>query len=571
MNLKEISYSMKKWLRILALGLILGLAAGYLGIRLQKPVYQATAKILVESSQQTSIADLISLSNQELVQTYIELLKTKPIIDAASAKLGFVIDPLEVSVVLGSSNQIIHIIVEDNNSQKAAQIANTLIQVLVDQNNAAQSNQYSNYETALNDQIEAIQEQITSFQGQIQQINEESIQVQLTQVNGQITQLKSEIAILEQEIARFPINLTSDERASLAEKEFLLEQNKSLLSVYQQIQTNLTYIGKPAQITATRNDTRIAGAQLTLDLYQQLYISLMDNLQNLQLVRFQNTPSLTQIDPAVPPVEPIRPKPLLYLILAGMAGMIMAFGGILLMSYFDNTLKFSNDTEELLGLCVLGTIPFQRQPKDGPLEAKHLIMRDSQGFRKLVAILGLTNREKPFQTLMVTSSEPAEGKTTIAANLASAYSQQGKRVLLIDANFCNPNLHSLLGLNNEQGFAEILNGSKDIIPQPFHYGDDIGFMVLPAGVPNRPDELYQFEKVTRILKKLQNNMDYIIIDSPPMSDANANILAAQTDGVLLVIQSGRTKISSAIGSIQQLKRQGAPILGIVINRSPEGQ
>jgi succinoglycan biosynthesis transport protein ExoP len=571
MNLKEISYSMKKWLRILALGLILGLAAGYLGIRLQKPVYQATAKILVESSQQTSIADLISLSNQELVQTYIELLKTKPIIDAASAKLGFVIDPLEVSVVLGSSNQIIHIIVEDNNSQKAAQIANTLIQVLVDQNNAAQSNQYSNYETALNDQIEAIQEQITSFQGQIQQINEESIQVQLTQVNGQITQLKSEIAILEQEIARFPINLTSDERASLAEKEFLLEQNKSLLSVYQQIQTNLTYIGKPAQITATRNDTRIAGAQLTLDLYQQLYISLMDNLQNLQLVRFQNTPSLTQIDPAVPPVEPIRPKPLLYLILAGMAGMIMAFGGILLMSYFDNTLKFSNDTEELLGLCVLGTIPIQRQPKDGPLEAKHLIMRDSQGFRKLVAILGLTNREKPFQTLMVTSSEPAEGKTTIAANLASAYSQQGKRVLLIDANFCNPNLHSLLGLNNEQGFAEILNGSKDIIPQPFHYGDDIGFMVLPAGVPNRPDELYQFEKVTRILKKLQNNMDYIIIDSPPMSDANANILAAQTDGVLLVIQSGRTKISSAIGSIQQLKRQGAPILGIVINRSPEGQ
>jgi succinoglycan biosynthesis transport protein ExoP len=265
MNLKEISYSMKKWLRILALGLILGLAAGYLGIRLQKPVYQATAKILVESSQQTSIADLISLSNQELVQTYIELLKTKPIIDAASAKLGFVIDPLEVSVVLGSSNQIIHIIVEDNNSQKAAQIANTLIQVLVDQNNAAQSNQYSNYETALNDQIEAIQEQITSFQGQIQQINEESIQVQLTQVNGQITQLKSEIAILEQEIARFPINLTSDERASLAEKEFLLEQNKSLLSVYQQIQTNLTYIGKPAQITATRNDTRIAGAQLTPD------------------------------------------------------------------------------------------------------------------------------------------------------------------------------------------------------------------------------------------------------------------------------------------------------------------
>jgi len=567
MSLKEIYSSLKKWLSILGLGLVFGLAAGYVGVRLQTPIYQATAKILVVQTQSTKTSDY-----QQLVQTYIELLKTKPILDAASAKLGVAIDPNNVSVTQVATNQIIHVIVKDSDSQRAAQIANTLIQVLIDQINKTDSDQYSTYETALNSQIEDAKKQISNLQEQIKQINEASIQEQLTQVNAQILQLITEIAALEQDIAEFSLNLSLAQRVSLVEKESQLEQKKSLLNTYQQIQTNLITIGKPAQSSTSSDDARIASLQVTLNLYQQLYLTLTNNLQTLQMSRFENTPNITQIDPAVPPVEPIRPKPLLYVILAGTAGMLLGIGVILLLGYFDNTLKSSSDTEELLGLSVLGTIPSQRQPIDGPIVAYSPTAREAQGFRKLGAVLELTNRKKPIQTLVVTSPGSGEGKTTVAANLASAYSRQGKRVLLIDANFGHPSLHSLLGLNNEHGFAEILHGGKEIAPQLFYNGDDSSFLVLPVGESNQPDELYQVEKVAQTLAFAAVNYqaDLLILDAPPLSSADASMLAAQADGVLFVIKSGRTKISSAVSAVQQLKRQGAQILGIVLNCALEG-
>ena len=136
---------------------------GYIGVQVQAPVYQATAKILVVDTQPTKISDLLSLSNQQLVQVYIEMLKTKPIFDAASVKLGVVIDPEKVQVMQVTTNQIVHVIVEDSDSQRAAQIANTLIEVLIEQSNKAETDQYSTYETALNSQIQDAQKQISSL------------------------------------------------------------------------------------------------------------------------------------------------------------------------------------------------------------------------------------------------------------------------------------------------------------------------------------------------------------------------------------------------------------------------
>ena len=172
---------------------------------------------------------------------------------------------------------------------------------------------------------------------------------------------------------------------------------------------------------------------------------------------------------------------------------------------------------------------------------------------------------------MVTSPGPGEGKTTIAANLASAYSRQGKRILLIDANFSHPSLHSLLKLNNEHGFSEILHGGKEITPQRYYNEDESSFLVLPVGEFDLPNELYQVEKVVKVLSNLQKQADLIILDSPPLTSADASLLAALAGGVLFIIKSGHTEISSAVSATQQLRRQGAQILGIVVNCDPEVQ
>ena len=563
MSLKEVYYSWKKWLLILGLGLVFGLAAGYAGVRLQTPVYQATAKILVAKTQSTTVSDY-----QQLIQTYIELLKTKPILDAASAKLGVAIDPDNVLVMQVVANQIIHVIVKDSDSQRAAQIANTLIQVLIDQIDKTESDQYSTYETALNSQIQDAQKQISDLQEQIKQVNEVLVQEQSTQVNERVNQLTAEIAALEADIANFPFYPTLAQQASRVEKETQLQQKKALRNVYYQIQANLITIGKPAQSSSSSEDVRIARLRLTLNLYQQVYLTSMDNLQILQTNRFENTSNITQIDPAVASDEPIRPKPILYMILAGTVGMLLGFGVILLQRYFDNTLKSSNDAEELLGLSVLGTIPKQRQSIEGPIVAHHPTAQEAQGFRKLGAVLELTNRKKIIQILVVTSPGAGEGKTTVAANLASAYSRQGKHVLLIDANFSHPSLHTLLRLKDGHGFAEILQGDKETAPQHNHNGDGSDFLVLPAGKSHQPDELYRVEKVAQILSNLEWQVDLLILDAPSLSSADAFMLAAQADGVLIIIKSGHTKIGSAISAVQQLKRQGAKILGIVVNCDP---
>ncbi len=568
MNLKEISYSFKKWLFILAIGMILGLGGGYLAIRLQTPVYRATAKILVARTQQAKSSDVVYLSDQQLVQTYIELLKTKPIRDAAATKLGIKINPDNVTVEQVVDTQIVQVIVEDKNSEQAAQIANTLIDTLIEQNNQAQSGRYSSYETALTTQIDDVKKQITSLQNQIQQINQASIQQQLTEVNANISKIQEQITTLEKEIAQFPVNMTAAQRASQAEKQSQLDQAKSLISIYQQIQTNLTYIGKPAQSSANRDDARISSLQLTLNLYQELYLSLINNLQTLQLARFQNTPNITIIDPAIPAAEPVRPQPLFYLALAGVAGLILAFGIIVLMIYLDHTLKFDSDIEELLGLPVLSNIPNHKQPVKGPIVAQHPAAPEARELRTLSSVVSLAVKDKPVQTLMVTSPDRSEGKTTIAANLAAAYSRQGKRILLVDAHFSHPRLDTLLGVNNGSGFADFLHGNTKIAPQNYHSEAGSGFLVLPSGAANPPDEFYQAEKFTSALQELLKQADLIIIDAPPLSNADAALLATQVDGVILVIQSGHTRVEHAVEVTQQLKRMGINILGAVMNRVP---
>lgn len=600
MSLKGITYSLKKWLVILVAGTLLGIAAGYLIVQQQSPVYQASAKVLISRNLQTKSADLAYLSDQLPIQTYIELLKTTSILSAASGKLGLVIDPEKVSVLQLADNQIIHVTVEDNNSQRAAQIANMLIEVLIEQTNAAQADRYSTFETALNSQIEDIKNQIASQEEQIQRIIDVYAQEHLTQTNEQITQLKQEITKLEleitaveQEIANFPLFPTYAERAIRTEKESQRDKKKSLLNNYQQILANLIYSSKAASNSSTSADNKIASVQFALNRNQQTYLSLMDHLQVMQLDRLQNTHNVTIIDPAVPQVDPIRPKPLLFMILAGTAGLLFAFGVIMFLSYFDNTLKFSSDVEELLGLPVLGAICNHRQAKKGPIVAHFPTARPAQEFRKLGMVLELNHREKSFQTLMVTSPGKAEGKTTIAANLASVFARQGKRVLLIDANFSHPSLHSLLKLNHEEGFAEILDENKELMqvgvdsgiplnenaaiytplqniaPQNYRNEDDSSFLILPAGVSIRPGEFDLVEKVAQTLKNLKKLADIIIIDAPTITGADASMLAAQVDAVLFVIKSGSTRVDSALIAIQQLKLLGIPILGIVLNRAPK--
>ena len=568
MELKEIISLYRRWLWLLILGLVLGLGSGYLASKLQTPVYEASAKVLVTRSRQQGVTDILSISDQQLVLTYVQLLKTRPLLEEASSTLGYKIRSDQVTVEIISDTQIIHIKVQDKSRDRAAAIANALVQMLIDKNETLQAGRYAVYEEGLNTQITQVQKQSDLLQGQITQINQANIQEQLRLVNQQIADLQTEISSLESDVAKFPSLLSTVDRAKLVEKQTQLDQLRSLLRLYQEIQTNLTFIGRPVQSGSGSDDPRIASLQSTLNLYQQLYLNLLNNLTAVKLARAQSTPTVSPIENAVVPERPIRPIPLLYVAISGIVGLVIAAGAILLLNYFDDTLKSSPKTQEVLGIPILGEI-----------SETHSIHSIANGSAKpeisvpLLNAFGIlrinVNRlllQKSVKTILITSPASDDGKTTIAINLAAAFVQSGKKVALLDADLSNPALHSWFGLDNERGLSDLL--AEDFDWQEVAHQMN-GMTLITSGAQVQSSSvLLESARMTRLLDQLQSEVDAIIIDSPPLFSVDSQILASQVGGVLFVVRQGTTIASTARAMLSQLNLMGVNVLGTVLNRTP---
>jgi len=565
-ELKELIILFRRWLWLLLIGAILGLGSGYFASRLITPVYETSTKVLVSRIRQQNAADILALSDQQLVLTYQQLLKTEPVLDESGSRLGVEIDPDNIRVDILPNTQIIQIKVQDESPERASNIANTLVQILIEQNEMLQTGRYTIYEDSLNTQIAQVQAQIDNLEGQIAQINQENVDEQLSLVSQQIADLKDEISNLEKEIAGFPVNLSTIDRANLAEKQAQLDQLRSLLYLYQQIQTNLTFIGKPGQGGTELDDPKITTLQSTLNLYQQLYLNLLSNLETVKLSRVQSTPTVTQIEMAAVPEHPIKPIPLLYTALSGIVGLMIASGAILLIDYFDDTLKSSQKIQEVLGIPVIGEITeTDRNRKIGDLypgnEAGASLMN---AFGVLRINVSRILAQNSLKTILITSPGLGEGKTTIAAHLAEAFVQSGKKVLVIDADLHHPSLHSIFEVEKEKGLTDILADGLDW--QTVTHEID-GMTVIPSGSDSSsPNVLLESDGMSQLLDKLKKHTDVVILDGPPLFVMDAQILASKVNGILLVIRQGNTLVAAARTMINQLNLMDANLLGVVLNR-----
>src|SRR5690349_9643985 len=428
MDLKDLVTLYRRWLWLLIVGMILGLASGFLASKLQTPIYETSAKVLVTKSRQQGGTDILAISDQQLVLTYLQLLKTRPVLSEVESRLSTKVDLENIKVDIIPDTQIIQIKVQDMSADQANAIANTLVQILIEQNETLYTGRYTSYEEGLNSQITQVEKQINTLQGQITQINHANVEEQLHLVGQQISDLQTEIANQEKEISKFPSVLSVVDRASLAEKQNQLDQLRSLLSLYQEIKTNLTFIGKPVQAGTGPDDLRVTSLQSTLSLYQQLYLNLLNNLTAAKLARIQSTPTVSAIEDAVIPKKPIRPVPVLYTVLAGLVGLFVSGAGVLLIDYFDDTLKSSRKIQDLLGVPVIGEII--ESASNNKAKSLYSVNGSKSSVLNAFGILRINIArliaENPLKTILITSPSLGEGKTTIAANLAAAFVRSGK-------------------------------------------------------------------------------------------------------------------------------------------------
>jgi succinoglycan biosynthesis transport protein ExoP len=191
----------------------------------------------------------------------------------------------------------------------------------------------------------------------------------------------------------------------------------------------------------------------------------------------------------------------------------------------------------------------------------------TESYRHLRTSLLLSSAGKPPKTILITSSQPAEGKTTTGINTAFMLAQTGAEVLMIDCDLRRPRLHAQFGLPNTAGLTTWLSGEKNLDGLIQQCDKEPNLKVLTSGpVPPNPSELLGSEEMRKLLNQLSERYAHIVIDSPPaISFTDASILSTMVDGVILVVHGGRSSRAVVRRAKQQLLDVGAHIFGVVLN------
>ena len=197
----------------------------------------------------------------------------------------------------------------------------------------------------------------------------------------------------------------------------------------------------------------------------------------------------------------------------------------------------------------------EKQPKSIPAES----------YRTLRTNIQYSSFDKEIERILVTSSEPGEGKSTTAGNLALAFSQDEKKVLLIDCDLRKPSIHKKFRISNNIGLSDVVIDSSKFSKAVIHHTEYLD--VLPSGkIPPNPSELLGSKAMENLLNELQKYYDLIILDTPPVhAVTDAQILSTKVDGVVLVVRAERTKKDSVASAKASLEKVNANILGVVLN------
>jgi tyrosine-protein kinase Etk/Wzc len=258
------------------------------------------------------------------------------------------------------------------------------------------------------------------------------------------------------------------------------------------------------------------------------------------------------------------------------AGIMLSIFVAFFREFLDDTIKDPEVAKRTFGLPLLVAIPYietERHLDRKDDEIDRILITDhqpkssvSEVFRSLRTSIHFTSISKRKQIILITSSFPGEGKTTIIGNFAVSLSQLGSRILLMDCDLRRPTLHTIFGYTKTPGLTDCLAGDIEI-EQAVHKTGINGIDFLSAGTtPPNPVELLGSDKMQTLLESLRSKYDYILIDAPPMlAVTDAHLLARKADMIVLALQAGKVSTKVASRMRELLASIGTPIAGLVIN------
>jgi len=329
--------------------------------------------------------------------------------------------------------------------------------------------------------------------------------------------------------------------------------------------TRLRDLTSPA-ITKRRAEAELPVLAQQINLWQANLATLNNQVNSLLVNQAQSFTTLSIGDDAQLPTSPVSPQVRLDVLLALALGAIGALAAIVLVDYLDDSLRSPELIEEQLKAPLLGVV--SRITEGGSkLIAGQTQNRDAEALKILRTNIQFTNVDQPPHRLLITSPCPGEGKSTIAANYAISVAQTGQRVVLVDADLRRPGLQRLFGLSHGPGLTDVLRNPALGLAVLRDSATENLKIVTSGPIPPNPSELLGSQRMGAFLDLLLGATDVIIVDAPPiLIVADASVLAARMDGVVLVLDQQRTKMRMAVQAMQSLRKVGAYVVGVVVNR-----
>ena len=573
------------WIVILVLALSLGAACVYLN-RTQ-PLYASIAKIYIQPVRSPASPELAATESANYLTTQCQLIKSSQmllrLLDDPDVKAlpGFTQIPNQLSYLhkhvdadVDRKSDIISVSVETPSPNESAVLVNALV-------NAYRSDREAKAATIGNTYLATLE------------ANKQEVESKLAETRKKMDLLKQQDPNLRFDPSGTTNPLIAQMMAAAQALAQTRIQMKTLEGTYGTNSRQMQTLQQTAAALDEEYRAAKAEALKTSDKQLQLQALKVDEQELLQ----QRDPLLRRINELqidvdrqrqIQPIEvvehgdiidkPSFPKKTNTLALAGVLGVVLGSALALIRDKMDTRLRTIEEVQNVIGLPILGVVPRMpgRRTAVARAMAVHLDPRSevAEAYRTIRTAVyfsgqGVGNRAK---TLLVTSPEPGDGKTTSASNLAIAIAQTGRNILLLDADFRKPTQHKNLDVKDTVGLSSVLAGIETLDRAIQRTGVE-GLDILPCGpIPENPSEILNSQEFGELIDRLALKYDHILFDSPPANlVTDARILGAVCDATILVLRAEKSTRKAAEHARNALLNVGANVLGLIVNDVPRGK
>jgi tyrosine-protein kinase Etk/Wzc len=315
---------------------------------------------------------------------------------------------------------------------------------------------------------------------------------------------------------------------------------------------------------------------------EKTYLMIEEKFNEASIAEQSQAGYLDIVDRAIASTTPVSPRVELNLLVGLLLGLGLGVGAVLFRDHIDSRIQKPEELKKL-GLVPLGVIMLMNKSitklggkmkidVDGKKIDAHLITHTNpfssitEAYRKLRTNVQYSHIDSPLRTLLVTSANPSEGKSTTVSNLAIAFAQTGKKVLVVDTDFRNPNLHIAFDLNRSPGITDVLFHTSELKAALQMTVIENLDLICCGTIPQNPSELLGSAVMKTLIDILKEKYDMMLFDSPPvLAVADSSVLSTLVDGVIVVASAGQTRTDSFLRAMESLEGVRAHVLGVVLN------